>query len=136
MNHRSKGLDESYIKLCAGIAERIQKIMQPNKQQKPVLTATTTTIDTSLIKKEVNENNKGRDMYITELIGKEVLDKNAAAIGKVTDVNIDFPGWKVIYITVKMGVFNKFSISIEKIDKIAAKVTLNVAKDELIPVVV
>jgi len=75
-------------------------------------------------------------MYITELIGKEVLDKNAAAIGKVTDVNIDFPGWKVIYITVKMGVFNKFSISIEKIDKIAAKVTLNVAKDELIPVVV
>ena len=45
MNHRSKGLDESYIKLCAGIAERIQKIMQPNKQQKPVLTATTTTID-------------------------------------------------------------------------------------------
>jgi len=75
-------------------------------------------------------------MYITELIGKEVLDKNAAAIGKVADVNIDFPGWKVIYITVKMGVFNKFSISIEKIDKIAAKVTLNVAKDELIPVVV
>ena len=75
-------------------------------------------------------------MYITELIGKEVLDKNAAAIGKVTDVNIDFPGWKVLYVTVKMGVFNKFSISIEKIDKIAAKVTLNVAKDELIPVVV
>ena len=75
-------------------------------------------------------------MYITELIGKEVLDKNAAAIGKVTDVNIDFPGWKVIYITVKMGVFNKFNIGVEKIDKIAAKVTLNVAKDELIPVVV
>ena len=45
MNHRSKELDESYIKLCAGISERIQKIMQPNKQQKPVLTATTTTID-------------------------------------------------------------------------------------------
>jgi hypothetical protein len=45
MNHRSKELDESYIKLCAGIAERIQKIMQPNKQQKPLPTATTTNID-------------------------------------------------------------------------------------------
>jgi sporulation protein YlmC with PRC-barrel domain len=75
-------------------------------------------------------------MYITEIIGKEVLDKNAAAIGKVADVNIDFPGWQVVYITVKMGVFNKFNIGVEKIDKIAAKVTLNVAKDELISVVV
>jgi len=45
MNHRSKELDESYIKLCAGISERIQKIMQPNKQQNHVLTATTTIID-------------------------------------------------------------------------------------------
>ena len=75
-------------------------------------------------------------MYITEIMGKEVLDKNAAAIGKVTDVNIDFPGWKVIYITVKMGVFNKFNVGVEKIDKIADKVMLNVVKDELIPVVV
>ena len=75
-------------------------------------------------------------MYITEIIGKEVLDINATAIGKVADVNIDFPGWKVIYITVKMGVFNNFNIGVEKIDKIADKVTLNVVKDELIPVVV
>ena len=45
MNHISKELDESYIKLCAGISERIQKIMQPNKQQNHVLTATTTIID-------------------------------------------------------------------------------------------
>ena len=36
MNHRSKELDESYIKLCSGIAERIQKIMQSNDQQNPV----------------------------------------------------------------------------------------------------
>ena len=75
-------------------------------------------------------------MYITEIIGKEVLDKNAAAIGKVADVNIAFHGWQVVYITVKMGVFNKFNIGVEKIDKIADKVTLNVVKDELIPVVV
>jgi hypothetical protein len=39
MNHRSKELDESYIKLCAGIAERIQKIMQPNNQQNPIQTS-------------------------------------------------------------------------------------------------
>ena len=75
-------------------------------------------------------------MYITEIIGKEVLDKNAATIGKVANANIDFPAWKVIYITVKMGVFNNFNIGVEKIDKIADKVTLNVVKDELIPVVV
>ena len=75
-------------------------------------------------------------MYITEIMGKEVLDKNAATIGKVANVNIDFPEWKVIYITVKMGVFNNFNIGVEKIDKIAAKVTLNVGKDELISEVV
>jgi hypothetical protein len=35
-----------------------------------------------------------------------------------------------------MGVFNNFNIGVEKIDKIADKVMLNVVKDELIPVVV
>ena len=39
MNHRSKELDESYIKVCAGIAERIQKIVQPNNQQNPIQTS-------------------------------------------------------------------------------------------------
>jgi hypothetical protein len=39
MNHRSKELDESYIKVCAGIAERIQNILQPNNQQNPVQTS-------------------------------------------------------------------------------------------------
>ena len=39
INHRSKELDESYIKVCAGIVERIQKIMQPNNQQNPVQTS-------------------------------------------------------------------------------------------------
>jgi hypothetical protein len=43
MNHRSKELDESYIKLCDGIAERIQKIMPPKNQQNPVQTSTINT---------------------------------------------------------------------------------------------
>jgi hypothetical protein len=48
MNHRSKELDESYIKLCTGIAERIQKIMPPNNQQNPIQTSTINTANSHI----------------------------------------------------------------------------------------
>jgi hypothetical protein len=48
MNHRSKELDESYVKLCAGIAERIQKIMPPNNQQNPVQTSVINTANSQV----------------------------------------------------------------------------------------
>jgi sporulation protein YlmC with PRC-barrel domain len=85
-----------------------------------------------------NKNNRARDgvMYITEIIGKMVLDKNANSVGKVVDANIAFPEWKVKHLLVKTGAFNKLNIEIGKVDKLDNNVILNVDKDELIKVMI
>ena len=71
-------------------------------------------------------------MLISEIIGKGVLDKNADNIGKVIDIDINFPVWTINYLIVKMSLFKKLNIGVEKIDKIGDKVILKVAKDELV----
>ena len=75
-------------------------------------------------------------MYITEIIGKMVLDKNANTVGKVVDANIAFPGWEVKHLLVKIGLLKKLNIEIAKVDKMGDKIILNVAKEELVKVMV
>jgi sporulation protein YlmC with PRC-barrel domain len=75
-------------------------------------------------------------MYITEIIGKIVLDKNANTVGKVVDANITFPGWEVKHLLVKIGLLKKLNIEIAKVDKMGDKIILNVAKEELVKVMV
>ena len=70
-------------------------------------------------------------MYITEIIGKTVLDKNANTIGSVVDANVTFPGWEVKHLLVKIGLFKKLNIETDKVDNSDDKIILNVAKDEL-----
>jgi len=71
-------------------------------------------------------------MLISEIMGKGVLDKDANNIGKVTDIDINFPAWTTNYLIVKMSLFKKINIGIEKIDKIGDKVTLKITRDELV----
>ena len=70
-------------------------------------------------------------MYITEIIGKTVLDKNANTVGKVVDANVTFPGWEVKYLLIKIGLIKKLSVEVGKVDKMGDKIILNVTKDEL-----
>lgn len=70
-------------------------------------------------------------MYISKIIGKGVLDKNANTIGKVTDIDINFPLWTVNHVLVKTSFFKKLIVGVEKIDKIGDKIILKGAKDEL-----
>jgi sporulation protein YlmC with PRC-barrel domain len=73
-------------------------------------------------------------MYITEIIGKMVIDKNANTVGKVVDANVTFPGWEVKHLLVKIGFIKKLNIEIDKVDKMGDKIILNVAKNELLKV--
>jgi sporulation protein YlmC with PRC-barrel domain len=70
-------------------------------------------------------------MYIKEIIGKMVIDKNANTIGTVVDANVTFLGWEVKYLLVKIGLIKKLNIEINKVDKLGDKIILNVAEDEL-----
>ena len=70
-------------------------------------------------------------MYVTEIIGKMVIDKNANTVGKVVDANVTFPEWEVKHLLVKIGLIKKLNIEIDKVDKMGDKIILNVAKGEL-----
>jgi len=54
----------------------------------------------------------------------------------VVDANITFPGWEVKHLLVKIGLLKKLNIEIAKVDKIGDKIILNVAKEELVKVMV
>jgi len=79
-------------------------------------------------KKEVSEEGS---MYISEILGKQVLDKSGNNVGKVVDININFPQWTVNHLLVRIGMIKKLPIGIDKIDKIGDKIILKTAKDEL-----
>ena len=70
-------------------------------------------------------------MKISELLGKEVLDKNGNIVGKVVDMDINFPQWTVNHIVVRINILKKIPISIDKIEKLGDKVMLKITKDEL-----
>jgi sporulation protein YlmC with PRC-barrel domain len=70
-------------------------------------------------------------MHISEIVGKEVLDKGGNKVGKVADIDINFPQWTVNHLMVKVGMIKKVSIGIDKIDKIGDKIILKIGKDDL-----
>ena len=70
-------------------------------------------------------------MNTSELIGKEVLDKSGNNVGKVVDIDINFPQWTVNHLIVRTGMIKKVLIGIDKIDKIGDKIILKTAKGEL-----
>ena len=70
-------------------------------------------------------------MNTSELIGKEVLDKSGNNMGKVADIDINFPQWTVNHLIVRTGMIKKVPIGIDKIDKIGDKIILKIAKDEI-----
>ena len=71
-------------------------------------------------------------MLISNIMRKEVLDKNANKIGLVVDIDYNFPAWTINYLVVRTGILKKINIGVEKIDKIGDKVILKVTKDELV----
>jgi len=70
-------------------------------------------------------------MNSKELIGKEVIDSEARAIGNVKDVEIDLKKWTVSAIVVKTGFIRKRTIQTSDIDKVGDKVVLKVTVDRI-----
>ncbi|NLE95846.1 MAG: hypothetical protein GX600_09265 [Dehalococcoidia bacterium] len=70
-------------------------------------------------------------MNATEIIGKRALDRDANALGKVIDMEVDPSTWAVSHITVKMGLIKKATVTIDMIDKVGDEVFLKVTKDQL-----
>lgn len=70
-------------------------------------------------------------MNTKELFGKEVLDMNANGVGKVADIDLDMQHGVINHVIVKTGLTTKYSISLDKIDKIGDKVILKIREDEL-----
>ncbi len=61
-------------------------------------------------------------MLISNVIRREVLDKNANRIGLVVDIDYNFPLWTINYLVVRMSIIKKINVGVEKIDKIGDKV--------------
>ncbi len=70
-------------------------------------------------------------MHTSELLGKQVMDKNGNNVGKVVDIDINLPQWTVNHIMLKIGLIKKLPIGIDKIDKVGDKIILKITKDEL-----
>lgn len=71
-------------------------------------------------------------MFINEIRGKEVFDKDANTVGKIADFEVEVPAWTISNIVIKTGLIKKLAIGIDKIDKIGDKVFLKVTKEELL----
>ena len=70
-------------------------------------------------------------MYTSELLGKQVMDKNGNNVGKVVDIDINLPQWTINHMMLKIGIIKKLSIGIDMIDKIGDKIILKITRDEL-----
>jgi len=74
---------------------------------------------------------EGGSMHTSELLGKQVLDKNGNKVGKVVDIDINLPQWTVNHIMLKIGMIKKLPIGIDIIDKVGDKIILKITRDEL-----
>ena len=74
---------------------------------------------------------KGGSMHTSELLGKQVMDKNGNDVGKVVDIDIDLSQWTVNYIRLRIGMIKKLPIGIDIIDKVGDKIILKITRDEL-----
>jgi sporulation protein YlmC with PRC-barrel domain len=74
---------------------------------------------------------EGGSMNTSELLGKQVMDKNGNNVGKVVDIDINLPQWTVNHMMLKIGMIKKLSIGIDIIDKVGDKIILKITRDEL-----
>ena len=70
-------------------------------------------------------------MHTSELLGKQVLDKNGNSVGKVVDIDINLPQWTVNHMMMKIGMIKKVPIGIDIIEKVGDKIILKITRDEL-----
>ena len=70
-------------------------------------------------------------MNTSEIIGKEVLDKDANKIGKVVDIELNMPKGTIDHLIVKVGLTKKMFIPMSNIEKAGDRIILNLTKDEL-----
>lgn len=69
-------------------------------------------------------------MNATEIIGKEVLDKDVNRIGKVVDIVLNIEKGMIEYYLVKIGLTKKIFITNSSIARVGEKIILNVTKEE------
>ena len=70
-------------------------------------------------------------MKTNELFGKEVLDINANRIGRVSDIDVDMFKGVVNHMIVKAGLTKKYTVDLDKIEKIGDEVFLKVVRADL-----
>jgi sporulation protein YlmC with PRC-barrel domain len=70
-------------------------------------------------------------MHISELFGKQVLDKNGNKVGKVADIDINLPQWTVNRIILKIGIIKRLPIGMDIIDKVGDNIILKITRGEL-----
>lgn len=70
-------------------------------------------------------------MNVSDIIGKEVLDKNANRFGKVIDIDVDISRGAVNHLIVRVGLTKKLNVMASNIVTVGDKVILNVIKEEL-----
>ena len=76
-------------------------------------------------------NLRGDELKTNELFGKEVLDVGANKIGKVVDIEFDIHTRMISHMIVKAGLTKKYSVSLDKIDKIGDRLILNIEENRL-----
>jgi sporulation protein YlmC with PRC-barrel domain len=74
---------------------------------------------------------EGGSMHTSELLGKQVFDKNGNKVGKVVDIDINLPQWTVNRMVLKIGMIKKLAIGVDIIDKVGDKIILKITRDEL-----
>ncbi len=70
-------------------------------------------------------------MNASEIIGKEVFDKDVRRIGKLADIGLDIEKGTVDYFVIKMGLTKKAQITHSEIARAGDKIILNITKEEL-----
>jgi len=70
-------------------------------------------------------------MHASELMGKEVLDKNAIKMGRVVDIDLNMSRGTIDHLIIKIGLVKKVLVPITNIEKSGDRVILNLSKDEL-----
>ncbi len=70
-------------------------------------------------------------MNTTEILGKEVFDASANRVGRVIDIEFDFPQGVVKDFVIRAGLTKKYVVTIDKVDKIGEKMILGITQKEL-----
>lgn len=70
-------------------------------------------------------------MNASDLLRKPVFDSNARKIGRVSDIILDLPPGVVTHIVVRLGFTKKYTVSVNKIEKVGDSVILGATAAEL-----